>query len=447
MAIKVGMVSLGCPKNQMDAELMLARLEEAGYEITAESGLADVVIVNTCGFIEDAKKESIENILEFAQLKKEGRIKKILVTGCLAQRYQQELVQELPECDGVLGLGANADIVEAVEQVTQDVAFYRFPSRDSWVLEGSRLLTTPHFFAYLRIADGCDNRCTYCAIPLIRGNLRSRELEGLVSEATALAETGVKELVLVAQDTTVYGRDLYGEPRLPELLRRLCRIDGLRWIRLLYCYPEHIFEELLDVMATEEKVLPYMDLPLQHVSGHILKAMHRPGDRESLLALIAHLRERVPGIVLRTTLMTGFPGETEEDFEELCSFVQKAQFQRLGCFAFSPEEGTPAAKLPDQIPEDVKQRRRDIVMEEQQRVSDRYNEQQIGKTVTVLVESYDRYAECWFGRSEADAPDIDGKVFFAAPAGTVQPGDMRRIRITDTMDWDLMGEMVDESAE
>ena len=447
MAIKVGMVSLGCPKNQMDAELMLARLEEAGYEITAESGLADVVIVNTCGFIEDAKKESIENILEFAQLKKEGRIKKILVTGCLAQRYQQELVQELPECDGVLGLGANADIVEAVEQVTQDVAFYRFPSRDSWVLEGSRLLTTPHFFAYLRIADGCDNRCTYCAIPLIRGNLRSRELEGLVSEATALAQTGVKELVLVAQDTTVYGRDLYGEPRLPELLRRLCRIDGLRWIRLLYCYPEHISEELLDVMATEEKVLPYMDLPLQHVSGHILKAMHRPGDRESLLAFIAHLRERVPGIVLRTTLMTGFPGETEEEFEELCSFVQEAQFQRLGCFAFSPEEGTPAAKLPDQIPEDVKQRRRDIVMEEQQRISDRYNEQQIGKTVTVLVESYDRYAECWFGRSEADAPDIDGKVFFAAPAGTVQPGDMRRIKITDTMDWDLMGEIVDESAE
>lgn len=447
MAIKVGMVSLGCPKNQMDAELMLARLEEAGYEITAESGLADVVIVNTCGFIEDAKKESIENILEFAQLKKEGRIKKILVTGCLAQRYQQELVQELPECDGVLGLGANADIVEAVEQVTQDVAFYRFPSRDSWVLEGSRLLTTPHFFAYLRIADGCDNRCTYCAIPLIRGNLRSRELEGLVSEATALAQTGVKELVLVAQDTTVYGRDLYGEPRLPELLRRLCRIDGLRWIRLLYCYPEHISEELLDVMATEEKVLSYMDLPLQHVSGHILKAMHRPGDRESLLTLIAHLRERVPGIVLRTTLMTGFPGETEEDFEELCRFVQEAQFQRLGCFAFSPEEGTPAAKLPGQLPEEVKQRRRDIVMEEQQRISDRYNEQQIGKTVTVLVESYDRYAECWFGRSEADAPDIDGKVFFAAPAGTVQPGDMRRIKITDTMDWDLMGEIVDESAE
>lgn len=447
MAIKVGMVSLGCPKNQMDAELMLARLEEAGFEITAESGLADVVIVNTCGFIEDAKKESIENILEFAQLKKEGQIQKILVTGCLAQRYQQELVQELPECDGVLGLGANADIVEAVRQVTADESFYRFPSLDSWELGGSRLLTTPHFFAYLRIADGCDNRCTYCAIPLIRGNLRSREMEGLVSEATALAQTGVKELVLVAQDTTVYGRDLYGASRLPELLRRLCRIDGLRWIRLLYCYPEHISEELLDVMATEEKVLPYMDLPLQHVSGHILRAMHRPGDRESLTALIAHLRERVPGIVLRTTLMTGFPGETEEDFEELCRFVQEAKFQRLGCFAFSPEEGTPAATMPDQVPEEVKLRRRDIVMEEQERVSDQYNESMIGKTVTVLVESYDRYAECWFGRSEADAPDIDGKVFFMAPAGGVQPGDMCRVKITDTMDWDLMGEMMDESAE
>lgn len=446
MAVKVGMVSLGCPKNQMDAELMLARLEKAGYEITAESGLADVVIVNTCGFIEDAKQESIDNILEFAQLKKEGQIKKILVTGCLAQRYQQELVKELPECDGVLSLGANADIVEAVRQVTADGTFYRFPPREEWVLDGSRVLTTPHFFAYLRIADGCDNRCAYCAIPFIRGNLRSRKMETLVAEAEALAASGVKELVLVAQDTTVYGRDLYGEARLPELLRRLCRIEGLRWIRLLYCYPEHISEELLDVMAAEEKVVSYMDLPLQHASGRVLKAMHRPGNRESLTALIAHLRERVPGIVLRTTVMTGFPGETEEDFEELCAFVQEIGFQRLGCFAFSPEEGTAAAEMPNQIPEEVKLRRRDIVMEEQQRISDRYNEAQIGKTVTVLVESFDQYAECWFGRSEADAPDIDGKVFFAAK-GRVRPGDMVRVRITDTMDWDLMGEMTDESAE
>ena len=442
MAVKVGMVSLGCPKNQMDAELMLARLEKAGYEITAESGLADVVIVNTCGFIADAKQESIENILEFAQLKKEKQIKKIIVTGCLAQRYQQELAQELPECDGVLGLGANGDIVAAVEQVMAGEAVRRFPSRESWPLDGPRMLTTPHFFAYLRIADGCDNRCTYCAIPGIRGGLRSRRMETLVEEAAALAAAGVKELVLVAQDTTVYGRDLYGESRLPELLRQLCQIEGIRWIRLLYCYPEHITDELLTVMATEEKVLPYMDLPIQHASGAVLRRMNRPGDRQSLTALIARMRKAVPGIVLRTTVMTGFPGETEADFEELCAFIKEAKFERLGCFAFSPEEGTAAYDLPDQLPEKEKNRRRDIVMEEQGRISDAYNESLIGRTLTVLVESFDKYAECWFGRSEGDAPDIDGKVFFI-PSGRVQPGDLVKVTVTDTMDWDLIGEMTE----
>ena len=441
MAIKVGMVSLGCPKNQMDAELMLAKLEQAGYTITADSGYADVVIVNTCGFIEDAKKESIENILEFAQLKKEGQIKKIVVTGCMAERYREELVQELPECDAVLGLGANGDIAEAVRQVTEGETCYRFPPKECWSLDGDRVQTTPHFFAYLRIADGCDNRCAYCAIPMIRGRMRSRKMETVVEEAEKLVANGVKELVLVAQDTTIYGKDLYGETRLPELLRRLCAIDGLHWIRLLYCYPEHITDELLEVMATEEKVLPYMDLPIQHASGKVLRAMHRPGDRASLTALISRIRERVPGIVLRTTVMTGFPGETKEDFEELCTFIQQARFERLGCFAFSPEEGTPAAELPEQVPDKVKNRRRDIVMEEQGRISDRYNESLIGKTVTVLVESFDKYAECWFGRSEADAPDIDGKVFFTAPAGRVHPGDMIKMTITDTMDWDLMGEI------
>ncbi len=439
--VKVGMVSLGCPKNQMDAELMLARLEKAGFQITAESGLADVVIVNTCGFIEDAKKESIENILEFAQLKKEGQIKKILVTGCLAERYQQQLVAEIPECDGVLGLGANADIVEAVNKAVAGETYHVFPPKSAWVLEGDRLLTTPHFFAYLRIADGCDNRCTYCAIPLIRGGLRSRRVETVVEEARVLVAGGVKELVLVAQDTTVYGRDLYGEARLPQLLRELCAIDDLRWIRLLYCYPEHITEELLDVMATEEKVLPYMDMPIQHASGTVLRAMNRPGDRESLTRLIAHIRERVPGITLRTTVMTGFPGETKQDFRELCEFIKEVRFERLGCFAYSPEEGTSAAALPEQVSEKVKSRRRDIVMEEQGRISDAYNEQMIGRTVTVLVESFDKYAECWFGRSEADAPDIDGKVFFTCPRGKVRPGDMVKIRITDTLDWDLMGEI------
>ncbi len=442
MAVKVGMVSLGCPKNQMDAELMLKKLEQAGYEITAESGLSDVVIVNTCGFIEDAKQESIDNILEFAQLKKEKQIKKIIVTGCLAQRYQEELVQELPECDAVLGLGANGDIVAAVEKALADKTTYTFPSLETWPLDGDRLQTTPHFFAYLRIADGCDNRCAYCAIPYIRGNLRSRTMENILAEAEKLAADGVKELVLVAQDTTVYGRDLYGECRLPQLLTELCKIDGLAWIRLLYCYPEHITDDLLHVMATEEKVLPYMDIPLQHASGKVLAAMNRPGDRQSLTALIHHIRERVPGITLRTTVMTGFPGETKADFEELCAFIQEAKFQRLGCFAYSAEEGTPAADLPDQVPEKVKCRRRDIVMEEQSRIADRYNESQVGRTLTVLVESYDKYAECWFGRSEADAPDIDGKVFFAGRPSAVRPGDFVQVKITDTMDWDLIGEMI-----
>ena len=440
MAMKVGMVSLGCPKNQMDAELMLAKIEQAGYEITADSGYADVVIVNTCGFIADAKAESIENILEFAQLKKEKQIQKIIVTGCLSQRYQQELAEEIPECDAVLGLGANADIAAVIERVMAGETVREFPSRDSWCLDGSRVLTTPHFFAYLRIADGCDNRCAYCAIPNIRGNLRSRPMEKVVAEAEALVATGVKELVLVAQDTTVYGRDLYGESRLPELLTELCKIDDLKWIRLLYCYPEHITDELLSVIAREEKVLNYMDIPLQHAAGNVLKRMHRPGNRESLTALIERIRAAVPDMTLRTTVMVGFPGETEEDFEELCEFIKEARFQRLGCFAFSPEEDTPAYAMPDQIEDSVKFRRRDIVMEEQSRISDACNEAMIGKTVTVLVESFDRYAECWFGRTEGDAPDIDGKVFFTANR-PVQPGDMVKVEIIDTMDWDLIGEM------
>ena len=440
MAIKVGMVSLGCPKNQMDAELMLAKIEQAGFEITADSGYSDVVIVNTCGFIADAKAESIENILEFAQLKKEKQIKKIIVTGCLAQRYQQELADEIPECDAVLGLGANEDIADVIRRVMAGETIRSFPSRDSWCLDGSRVLTTPHFFAYLRIADGCDNRCTYCAIPNIRGNLRSRSMENILAEARALVATGVKELVLVAQDTTVYGRDLYGESRLPELLTELCKIDDLKWIRLLYCYPEHITDELLSVMAREEKVANYMDIPLQHAAGHVLKRMNRPGNRESLTALIGRIRSAIPDITLRTTVMVGFPGETEEDFEELCEFIKDARFQRLGCFAFSPEEDTPAYRMTEQIEDEVKFRRRDIVMEEQSRISDACNEAMVGKTVTVLVESFDRYAECWFGRTEGDAPDIDGKVFFTATR-PVQPGDMVEVEIIDTMDWDLIGEM------
>ena len=446
MAIKVGMVSLGCPKNQMDAELMLAKLANAGMEITPDSGLADVVIVNTCGFIEDAKKESIENILEFASLKKEGRIKKIIVTGCMAERYRDEVQKELPECDAVLGLGANRDIVEVVREVVGGQRVQSFPDKGCWDLDGDRLQTTPSFFAYLRIADGCDNRCAYCAIPLIRGGLRSRSMESLVEEAQMLARAGVRELVLVAQDVTAYGYDLYGESRLPELLEALCAIDGLRWIRLFYCYPQRINDRLLGVIRDQKKIVKYMDIPLQHVSRSVLRAMNRTGDAESLTRLIAHIREQVPGIVLRTTLMTGFPGETEADFEELCAFVKEARFERLGCFAFSPEEGTTAAEMPDQVPQKVRERRRDIVMDEQMRVVDAYNNAQVGQTFEVLVESFDRYAECWFGRSAGDAPDIDGKVFFTCPDGVrPKPGTFVNVHITDTMDWDLMGEYVDEA--
>ncbi len=442
MAYKVGMVSLGCPKNQMDAELMLGRLRDAGIELTAESGLADVVIVNTCGFIEDAKKESIENILEFAQLKKEGQIRKIIVTGCMAERYKDELLKELPECDAVLGLGANGDIVEAVETVLRGERMARFPDKGCWSLEGNRLQTTPDFFAYLRIGDGCNNCCTYCAIPLIRGRLRSRDRDAVVEEARGLAERGVKELTLVAQDTTLYGADWDGESHLPELLERLCEIEGLRWIRLLYCYPEHITDRLLDVIAAQDKMAKYMDIPIQHANGKVLAAMNRPGDAASLKALLRHIREKVPGIVLRTTVMTGFPGEGKKEFAELCEFIKEMRFERLGCFAFSPEEGTKAALLPNPVEEKEKQRRRDIVMEEQTLITDRYNRSRVGKTLDVLVESYDRYAECWFGRSEADAPDIDCKVFFAGGPRDVRPGDFVRVKITDVLDWDLMGERV-----
>ena len=438
---KVGMVSLGCPKNRMDAELMLARLQDAGFTVTADAETADVVIINTCGFIGDAKQEAIDTILEFAELKKAGRIRGIVVTGCLAQRYRDEVARELPECDAVLGLGANADIVDTVHAVLRGESVQQFPPLTCWSLDGDRVQTTPFYFAYLRVGDGCNNRCTYCAIPLIRGGLRSRSMDAVVAEAEALAASGVRELVLVAQDTTLYGVDRAGRSLLPELLDRLCAIEGLRWIRLLYCYPEHITEELLDVIARQEKVVKYLDIPIQHASGRVLRAMNRPGDRDSLATLLRHIRERIPGMVLRTTVMVGFPGETEADFEELCEFIREIKFERLGCFAYSPEEGTPAAEMADQVEECVKQRRRDAVMELQTRIADASGDAQIGKTVAVLVEGFDQREQCWFGRSAADAPDIDPRVFFATEL-PVEPGEFVDVRITDRLDWDLLGERV-----
>ena len=442
MAVRVGMVSLGCAKNQVDGEMLMASLKNAGYELSDDAALADVAIINTCGFIESAKAESIEEILELVTLKKEGRIKKIVVTGCLSQRYQQEIRKEIPEVDAVVGIGANGEIAEIIGKVmegeTQDV----FPEKEKMPLCGDRELSTPSYFAYLKIAEGCDNRCTYCAIPLIRGGYRSRTIESVVEEAQKLVDDGAKELIVIAQDTSRYGLDLYGELKLPELLRQLCQIEKLRWVRLLYCYPDTVTDELLDVMASEPKIVKYIDLPLQHASGKVLKAMNRRGDKESLTKLIAHMREKVPGLVLRTTLITGFPGETEEDFTELSEFVQEIRFDRLGCFAYSQEEDTPAALLPDQIDEETKNRRAEIIMEQQMEIMQQKGEEMIGKAVTVLTEGFDRYAECYFGRTAADSPDIDGKVFFTAQGNKPYFGQFVKVRIDDCMDCDLTGERI-----
>ena len=441
MAVTVGMVSLGCAKNQVDGELLLAALEEAGFQPVDDAALADVAIVNTCGFIEDAKRESIEEILELAQLKAEGQIKKLVVTGCLAERYRDEVRRELPEVDAVLGIGANGDIAAYLTRMLEGEFVAAFPEKDRLPLCGARRLSTPSWSAYLKIAEGCDNRCSYCAIPMIRGGYRSRTLEDVEAEARSLAENGAKELVLIAQDTTRYGEDLYGRYSLAELLRRLAGIDGVQWLRVLYAYPDAITDELLDVFAGEEKVLPYLDLPLQHCSKKILRAMGRGGDRATLHALLEKIRAKVPGIALRTTLIAGFPGETEEDFQELAAFVKEERFHRLGCFAYSQEEGTPAAALPDQVDEDVKRRRAEIIAETQGRLMEAWGQTMIGKTLRVLVEGFDRYAECWFGRSPLDAPDIDGKVFFQAPGPKPVLGSFVDVAIDDCIDVDLYGTM------
>ena len=443
MAYTVGMVSLGCAKNQVDGEVLMASLKNAGFLTVDDAALADIAIVNTCGFIESAKRESIEEILELAALKKEGKIKKLVITGCLSERYQKEMHQELPEADAVLGIGANGDIAPLLTKMMEENTYVEsFPDKARMPLCGDRELTTPSYFAYVKIAEGCDNRCSYCAIPLIRGGYRSRTMESIEEECKSLVANGAKELVLIAQDTSRYGIDLYGEYSLAKLMRRLCRIDGLRWLRVLYCYPDSITDELLDTMAREEKIVKYIDLPLQHASGPILKAMNRRGDRQSLTALMNKIRERVPGVVLRTTLITGFPGETEEDFTELAEFVKDVKFQRLGCFAYSQEEGTPAAELPGQLDEEVKAHRAELIMDRQMEIMERQGMELIGKTLEVLVEGYDRYAECWFGRSWRDAPDVDGKIFFTTGGKRPRLGSFVQVRVEDCMDCDLTGRLV-----
>lgn len=435
---KIGMISLGCPKNQVDAERMLAQLDKNEFEIADCYEGADAVIVNTCGFIDAAKQEAIENILDMAQLKADGTVGKIIVTGCLAQRYKKEIFDEMPEVDAVVGIGANANIADIVKRVINGEKLFEMPGSDQLPLTGERLLTTPEYWSYLKIADGCSNRCTYCAIPSIRGDYRSVEFETVIDEAKQLAAAGTKELILIAQDTTNYGSDLYGKLRLPELLDALCEIDGIEWIRMLYCYPDKITDELLETIARRSKVLPYIDLPLQHADDGILKAMNRRGDSAFLREVIAKIRSALPDAVIRTTFIVGFPGEGEKEFENLAEFVNEIEFDRLGCFAFSPQEGTPAFNMENTVDEDVKLRRGEIIMQDQLEIVTLKNRDRIGKTYRVLVEDYDGYTDSYSGRTYMDAPEIDGTVSFTTNKN-YEPGDFADVVIIGVNDYDLIG--------
>ena len=442
--MKIGFVSLGCPKNQLDTEVMLHEIMAAGYEITPEDIEADVIIVNTCAFIESAKQEAIENILDVAWLKKHRSLKAIIVTGCLAERYGEEIFQELPEVDAVLGVGSIHNIVEAIEAVTvkkkkgSKAKYFSHEDKNTVRLGGDRVLTTPDYSAYLKIAEGCDNRCSYCAIPSIRGSFRSRPMDDLIAEAKQLEALGVKELTLVAQDTTRYGLDLYGTYSLAMLLRRITEETAIPWIRLLYCYPDKITDELIAEMRDNPRVLKYIDMPLQHISDRMLKAMNRHGDGAMIREVLRKLKSEIPDIVIRTTFIVGFPGETEEDFEELCEFVKEQKFDHAGAFTYSREEDTPAYDFPDQIDEQVKQDRLDILMREQMEINEALNREKIGKTVEVICEGYDTVAEVHYGRSAADSPEIDGKVYFNSDV-RVAEGCFVKVKVRRVVDYDLYG--------
>jgi ribosomal protein S12 methylthiotransferase len=436
--IKVGMISLGCPKNQVDAERMLAIIDKNSFEITDCYDGADVVIVNTCGFIDAAKAEAIENILDMAELKKEGIIKKIIVAGCLSERYKDEIFTEMPEVDGVMGIGAINQVDSIIRRVLDGEKVFQMDDKYNLPLCGERLLTTPSYWSYLKIADGCSNRCTYCAIPGIRGDYRSEEFDMVIEEAKQLAAAGTKELILIAQDTTAYGYDLYGKYRLPELLNSLCEIDGIEWIRMLYCYPDKITDELLDVMKNQPKVLHYIDLPLQHADDRILKRMGRKGDSAYLRNVISRIREAMPDAVIRTTFMVGFPGEDEEAFDNLAEFVNEIEFDRLGCFEFSPQEGTPAFNMPDQVDDKVKNHRGEIIMNDQLEIVNLKNDEKIGKIYRVLVEDYDGYSDSYSGRTYMDAPEIDGKINFTS-SHDYNPGDFADVEVIGVNDYDLIG--------
>ena len=446
MAYKVSVVSLGCPKNQVDAEMMLALLLKGGFELSANEAEADAIIINTCGFIEDAKKEAIENILECASYKKDGKLKALIVTGCLAERYKDDITEEIPEVDMVVGIGSNSKIAELVKQAVEGNCKNSYGPKEDLDMNGERLLGGYPFSAYIKISDGCDNCCTYCAIPKIRGRMRSRKIEDIIAEAKTLADGGVTELIVVAQDTTAYGEDIYGEPKLAELLSELCKIEKLHWIRTLYTYPERITDKLLDTIAGQEKLVNYLDIPFQHCDGKVLKRMNRKGDRESLTALINKIRAKIPDIILRTTFITGFPGETDEQFCSLHEFVKEVRFDRLGCFTYSAEEDTAAALFDDQIDEQVKQDRAELIMADQMVIAAEKNEEKIGSVVEVLIEGWDDYIKCYFGRSRADAPEVDGKVFFTSDKPLVI-GDYVYVLVNDCLEYDLLGEKISEPTE
>ena len=441
--MKIGFVSLGCSKNQLDTEVMLHELMSAGYEITPEETEADIVIVNTCAFIESAKKESIDNIIDIGWLKEHNNLKGIIVTGCLAERYRDEIFTELPEVDAVLGVGSIHNIVTAVKNVEKGVKYSSYEKNDCVKLGGDRVLTTPEYAAYLKIGEGCDNRCTYCAIPLIRGKFRSRPMEDLVSEAKQLDELGVKELSIIAQDITRYGIDLYGSYKLAELIHRITEETNIPWIRLLYCYPDKITDELVAEIRDNDRVVKYIDLPLQHISDSVLKRMNRHGDGKMIRDVIAKLRREVPGIVIRTTFIVGFPGETDEDFDELSRFVDEVKFDRMGAFTYSREEGTPAYDFDDQIDEQTKRDRADILMKQQMAISEARNETLVGKTLKVLCEDFDPVSESYYGRSYMDAPDIDGKIFFSS-AKKLKSGTFVNVHIDSAEDYDLVGHAIIE---
>ncbi|MBR2466889.1 MAG: 30S ribosomal protein S12 methylthiotransferase RimO [Clostridia bacterium] len=439
---KIGFISLGCSKNLVDTEVMLRKLYDAGFEITPDETEAEIIVINTCGFIESAKQESIDNILDAAKLKEWGKCRHIVVTGCLAERYREEVMKELPEVDALVGVGSLDDIVRACEAVLRGEKYTSFKDKNTSPLGGERILTTAEHTAYLKIAEGCDNKCTYCAIPLIRGRMRSRTVEDIVNEAKELEALGVKELNLIAQDTTRYGLDIYGKYSLAELVRAITEETSIPWIRLLYCYPDKITDELIEELRENPRLVKYMDIPIQHISDSVLERMNRHGNSALIKETVKKLRERVPGITLRTTAMVGFPGESEKDFEELCEFIKEAKFERFGAFVYSSEEDTPAAEFKDTVDPQVAQDRYDILMQTQLTVTEELNASHIGEIYEVLTDGYDTVAKIFYGRSRADAPDVDGKIYFTSSKKT-SAGDLVQIKIKEALDYDLIGERID----